>query len=438
MNQFHPSRRTALKAAAILPLTLPFTFAKSLRAADDKDKPKIALIGCGGMGKYDAKNASRFGKIVAVCDVDADRAAAATAQNEQPGATIYTDFRKLLDQEKDLSAIINATPDHWHTIINLAAIKAGKDVYSEKPLTLTIDEGKRLVKAAKDYKRVVQTGSQQRSDKLFRQACLLVRAGRLGKLSQVTSVLPAGLHGGPFKTSDVPKGLDWEMWQGQAPKTDYIKERCHSTFRFWSEYSGGSITDWGAHHNDIVRWALNVVAPKTVVGKRLIEPVSGGYTTASEYEVTYTYEGGVTHVCKSTTESTIFGEKKPDKQVPRSQMLHGIRFEGADGWLWVTRGKIEASKPEILNDKLSADEHQVQVCDDHMANFFECMKTRKDPICSAEVGHRSVSICHIGNIAMKVGRKLSWDAEKEEFVNDKEANNYLAREQRKPWTYDMA
>lgn len=429
----HPTRRTALKAAAVAPFA--YTFTSAGRAADEKDKPKIALIGCGGMGKGDLKNASKYGTVVAVCDVDASHAAEAAKPYD--GAKVYGDFRKLLDQQKDLNVVINATPDHWHTIVNLAAIKAGKDVYSEKPLTLTIDEGKRLVNAVKDSKRVLQTGSQQRSDKLFRQACLLVRAGRLGKLSTVTSVLPAGLHGGPFKSAPVPKELNWDMWQGQTPATDYVPERCHTNFRFWTEYSGGTLTDWGAHHNDIVLWATNQKGPATVEGKRLVEPVPGGYSTPAEYEITYTYAGGFTHVCKSTKANTIFGSKS-DKPVPRSQTDHGVRFEGANGWLFVTRGKIEASDPAMLKDKLSADEHKVYVSDDHMANFFDCVKTRKTPICDAETGHRSVSVCHLGGIAIKVGHKLTWDADKEEFVGDKEANGHLAREQRKPWTYEMA
>lgn len=430
-----PDRRTALKAAALA--ALPAWALPHVRADDKKpaDKPKIALVGCGGMGKGDAKNAARFGTVVAVCDADAGRAAEAAKQH--PGAKEYADFRKLLDTEKEVAVVINATPDHWHTIINLAAVKAGKDVYSEKPLTLTIDEGKRLVKAVADTKRVLQTGSQQRSDKLFRQACLLVRAGRLGKLSTVTSVLPAGLNAGPFKTADVPKGLDWDLWQGQAPATDFVPERCFTNFRFWLEYSGGTLTDWGAHHNDIVRWAIDQVGPTGVEGKVLAAPTKGGYTAPSEYEITFTYPGGLTHVCKSTTASTIFGGKS-DKPVPRSQMDHGIKFEGKDGWLFVTRGKIEASDPAILGDKPSADEHKVPVSDDHMGNFFDCVGSRKTPICDAETGHRSVSICHLGGIALKVGRKLTWDPAKEEFPGDKEANGHLAREQRKPWTYDLA
>lgn len=434
MPEFTLSRRSALKAAAVLPawLTTELHAQDTPKAAD---KPKVALIGCGGMGRGDATNASRFGTVVAVCDVDAKRAAEASKQFG--GAKVYADFRKLLDAEKDVAVVLNGTPDHWHTLVNLAAIRAGKDVYSEKPLTLTIDEGKRLVAAVKGSKQILQTGSQQRSDARFRQACLIVRAGRLGKLSTVTSVLPAGLREGPFKAAPVPDGLNWDMWQGQAPAADYVPQRCHTNFRFWLDYSGGTLTDWGAHHNDIVLWAIarDRGGPVSVEGKRLTEPIPGGYTTPSEYEVTYTYADGLVHVCKSTTASNIFGGAGK-KDVPRSQMAHGVKFEGADGWLFVTRGKIEASKPEILADKLSAEELKVYESNDHMKNFFDCVKSRKAPICDVEVGHRSATVCHLGGIALRVGRKLTWDPAKEEFVGDKEANGHVAREQRKPWTYD--
>jgi predicted dehydrogenase len=435
MREVTVSRRTALKAAAALPAWL----ASDLRAQDapkPADRPKVALIGCGGMGRGDATNASRFGTVVAVCDVDAKRAAEASKQFG--GAKVYADFRKLLDAEKDVSVILNGTPDHWHTLVNLAAIRAGKDVYSEKPLTLTIDEGKRLVAAVRGSKCVLQTGSQQRSDARFRQACLIVRAGRLGKLTTVTSVLPAGLRAGPFKTAPVPDGLNWDMWQGQAPATEYVPERCHTNFRFWLDYSGGTLTDWGAHHNDIVLWAIarDRGGPVSVEGKRLAEPIPGGYTTPSEYEVTYTYDDGLVHACKSTRASTIFGGAAK-KDVPRSQTDHGVKFEGADGWLFVTRGKIEASKPEILADKLSAEDLKVYESNDHMRNFFDCVKSRKLPICDAEVGHRSATVCHLGGIALRLGRKLKWDPSREEFVGDREANTYVAREQRKPWTYDV-
>ena len=418
------SRRTFLQTAAA---TLT---AGVGRAADEK--PRIGLVGCGGMGMGDAKNASRFGTVVAVCDVDASHAAKAAGQFK--GAKTYEDFRKLIER-KDVDVVLNATPDHWHTLVNLAALRAGKDVYSEKPLTLTIDEGKRLVKAVKDTGRVLQTGSQQRSDRRFRQAVQVVRAGRLGMLTQVTTILPAGPVGGPFLTQPVPEGLNWDAWQGPAPTHDYMRERCHLWFRYWLDYSGGTMTDWGAHHNDIALWAIGHKGPSTIEAKVLKEPIPGGYTAPGEYEVGYGYYASpVRHVCKSTTVNNIFGARGRDPKP--GELGHGVKFEGKDGWLYVTRGKIEASRPDILKDPVTEKEGQVSVSDDHMGNFFECVKTRKQPICDAEVGHRSASLCHLGVIALRLGRKLKWDPAKEEFISDKEANGYLAREQRKPWTYD--
>jgi len=432
----HPDRRTALKAAAAL--GLPAWAADEVRAADPPkpagEKPKIALIGCGGQGRGDAQNATRFGTVVAVCDVDAKRAGEAGKQFG--GSKVYTDFRKLLDAEKGVSAVINGTPDHWHTLVNLAAVRAGKDVYGEKPLTLTIDEGKRLVAAVRAAGRVFQTGSQQRSDARFRLACEAVRNGRLGKLTRITTILPAGPNAGPFGPAPVPAGLDWDAWQGQAPAREYVPQRCHLYFRYWLEYSGGTLTDWGAHHNDIALWALGLDrgGPVAVAGKRSVEPVPGGYTAPAEYEVEYTYANGVTHRCVSTTGDTIFGSRAKDAKPNRAG--NGVRFEGTDGWLFVTRGKLEASKPEILNDKFAAGDVRLPVSNDHMGNFFECVRTRKPPVCDVEIGHRSVTVCHLGGIAIRLGRKLAWDPAKEEFVGDKEANGHLAREQRKPWTYD--
>src|SRR6202008_50935 len=193
------------------------------------DKPNVALVGCGGQGRGDAKSAARFGNVVAVCDVDATRAGEAAKGCKD--AKVHADFRQVMDRG-DGHVVVNGTPDHWHTLVNLAALRAGKDVYSEKPLTLTIDEGKRLVAAVRESKRVLQTGSQQRSDAHFRLACELVRNGRLGKLTAITTVLPAGPNQGPFKSADVPKGLDWDFYQGQAPKQDYVKERTHLYFRY--------------------------------------------------------------------------------------------------------------------------------------------------------------------------------------------------------------
>jgi predicted dehydrogenase len=433
-------RREFLKATAGAAL-LPAWFVEESRSFDQpppprgaNERPSIGLIGCGGMGRGDAKNASRFGKVVAVCDVDTKHAEEASKMFG--GARAHKDFRKLLEDKK-IDAVINATPDHWHTLINLAALKAGKDVYSEKPLTLTIDEGKRLVAAVRKSGRVLQTGSQQRSDARFRLACELVRNGRLGKLTAITTLLPAGLNQGPFKSAAVPKELDWDFWQGQAPRHDYMKERAHLYFRYWLDYSGGTMTDWGAHHNDIALWAMGLdrSGPTTVEGKALAKPVAGGYTAPSDYEVVYTYANGVRHRCISTTANTVFGSvaRKPKP----GELLHGVKFEGPEGWIYVTRGKLEASNPDLIKEPLKARKFDLYVSNDHMGNFFDCMRTRKPPICEAEIGHRSVSLCHLGVIAIRLGRKLHWGAVKEEFVGDKEADGYLRREMRKPWTYEM-
>jgi myo-inositol 2-dehydrogenase / D-chiro-inositol 1-dehydrogenase len=423
------SRRSFLKTSAAACAT-PWFIAQSYGADSSNDQPAVGLIGCGGMGRGDAKNASRFGRIVALCDVDDARMA--EAKKQWPDANTYKDFRKLL-QQKDLQVVICGTVDHWHTLVSMAAMRAGKDVYCEKPLTLTIDEGKRLVETARKTQRILQTGSQQRSDKNFRLACELVRNGRIGKVKHVTVFLPAGRREGPFKPSPVPEGFNWDLWLGPTPKVDYVKERTHVTFRYWWEYSGGTMTDWGAHHNDIALWGLGMErsGPVEVEGKALVEMIPGGFTATSEYEVNYTYANGITHSCKSTSANNWAGGV-----IDKQGQQHGVKFEGSDGWTWVTRGKIEASNPDLLTEPLPSGAERLYVSNDHMGNFFECVRTRKQPICDVEIGHRSVSVCHIGVISMRLGRKLKWDPAKEQFVGDSEANKYLAREMRKPWTYD--
>ena len=430
-------KRTALAAAAT---GVPAWFLEqSLDAADSpvptlaNDKPNIALIGCGGMGRQDAKLASAFANVVAVCDVDAKRAGEAAQQFG--GAKVFSDFRRLLEM-KELHAIINGTPDHWHTLINLAALRAGKDVYSEKPLTLTIDEGRRLVAAVKASKGVLQTGSQQRSDARFRLACELVRNGRIGKLRHVTVILPAGLHGGPFATAPVPAELDWNTWQGQVRATDFVPERGHKKFRYWLDYSGGTMTDWGAHHHDIALWGMGLdrSGPIAIEGKRLIEEIPGGYDAPSQYRIEYIYANGVTHTTESTLRNRFDGSIAEDQAAALPE--HGVKFEGSDGWIFVTRGTIKASRQELLDEPLTTKTVELYVSKDHMGNFFDCIRSRKAPICEAEIGHRSVSVCHLGVAAIRLGRKLNWDPELEKFVDDKEADSHLAREQRKPFSYD--
>jgi predicted dehydrogenase len=438
MAALHVSRRQALKTAAATfgAAALPRWFLEELAAhagspppVSANDRPGVALVGCGGRGMGIGREAAKFGRIVAVCDVDAARAGKAAAQLD---AASYADFRKAVERD-DVDVVVNGTPDHWHTLINVHALQSGKDVYSEKPLTRTIDEGRRLVEVARRTGRILQTGSQQRSDAKFRLACELVRNGRLGRLTQITTILPAGLHGGPFATSPVPQQLDWDFWLGPAPKVDYVHERCHKTFRYWYDYSGGTMTDWGAHHNDIAQWANGTErsGPVSVEGRPLVEPVPGGYDAASQYRVDYEYAGGVKLRCQSTTANRFDGsvQGRPGS----GDLLHGVRFEGTDGWIFVTRGRIEASVPELLSDPLPSDAERLYVSTDHMGNFFDCVRTRKPPICDVEIGHRSVSVCHLGVIALRLGRKLEWDPAKEEFLGDAEANAMRAAELRAPW-----
>jgi predicted dehydrogenase len=443
---FQISRRSFIRrcsaAAAASGLPLWFIERELARAEElvkppsPNDRPAIALIGCGGMGTQDGKDARRFGEIVAVCDVDQthlDRAVAEfTTDGKAPAQ--FTDFRKLLERD-DIHVIINGTPDHWHSLINIAAARAKKDIYSEKPLTLTIDEGKQVVKAVRENKVILQTGTQQRSSQRFRMACELVRNGRIGKLKEVNVWLPAGLRGGPFTSQPVPAGLNWDFWQGQARQADYMPERCHMKFRNWYDYSGGTMTDWGAHHMDIGYWAVGLPAPTQVESKALATPVPGGYTTPSEYEVKFTYPNGVVFNVRTTADDSPFGAV-----INPAGQRNGIRFEGSDGWIWVNRDKIEATDHELLSKPLPDGAERLYFSNDHKGNFFECIRSRIDPICDVEVGHRSASVCHLGAISLRTGKSLQWDPEKELFTGEhaEEANGYVAREMRKPYDYDFA
>lgn len=435
--QIQGSRRQFLRTSAAFTAstTLPKWFLEETVQAATKppgpnDRPGIVLIGCGGRGRGVAREAAQHGQILAVCDVD--DANLAMAQKLWPEARLYKDFRKALDRD-DLHIVVNGTPDHWHTFVNLAAARAGKDIYSEKPLTLTVDEGKRLVKVIRETSRVLQTGSQQRSDKNFRLACELVRNGRIGKLRHVNVWLPHGRREGPFEKTPAPAGLDWDMWLGQTPKTDYVKEKCHVTFRYFWEFSGGTMTDWGAHHHDITLWGMGCErsGPVSIEGQSLVPMIPGGFTAASEYAVLYTYANGVTQLTRST-----HGNGWNGSVTDQTAQQHGVRFEGSEGWIFVTRGKIEASQPDLLTTPLPASAKRLYPSDNHMKNFFDCVRSRQQPICDVEIGHRSASVCHLGVIAMRLGRALKWNPEREQFVGDQEANAWLAREQRKSWSYE--
>ena len=407
---------------------LPVWFSKSAEASSRKFGPndtiQFGVIGPGGsrggyrMGLGDARAAANHKgvKVIAACDVDAFHLDEAV-KTFGPDCKGYKDFRDLLAR-KDIDAVVIGTPDHWHTYIAIAAMRAGKDVYCEKPLTLTIGEGKKLVKVWKETGRVFQVGSQQRSEKQFHQACELVRNGRIGKINRVQTNLPTGPTGGPFEVQPVPADFDWEMWLGPAYQTDYVPQRTHGSFRWWLEYSGGMMTDWGAHHNDIAQWGLGTERSgplRVEASGKAPNPGFNCYNTYPEFDIDYIYPGGITLHCTNKGEN-------------------GINFQGEEGWIFVSRGGIRASDQRLLDDPLPADAIRLYESNDHMGNFIDCIRSRKQPICDPEIGHRSVSVCHLGNISLRLGgRRLDWDPKKEEFVNDIEANTYLSRPARGPW-----
>jgi predicted dehydrogenase len=438
MDKGNLSRRGFLQRSLTgLALTgLPVWYAREVLAADEakaagekksvgpNDNIVMAAIGIGspnsrGSAIYGDARRQKGVRYIAVCDVDKrhrDKAAKMVGGD----CVSYEDYRELLDR-KDIDAVTIAVPDQWHALIAIEAMKKGKDIYGEKPLALTISEGQAMVKAARKYERVFQTGSQQRSDARFRLACELVRNGRIGKIGRIETRIGANPSDGPFPVVPVPEGLSWDFWLGPTPKVDYVERRCHYEFRWWYEYSGGKMTDWGAHHNDIAQWGLGMDESGPIeVEAKGTEPNKqpNSYNCHPHFEVTYTYANGTKLVCMSDGEN-------------------GIKFEGEDGkWIFVDRGHIRASDPQLLKEPLPKDATRLYVSNNHMGNFMECLRSRKRPICDVEIGHRSVTVCHIGVIALRTGKKLKWDPAKEQF-EDEEGNRYLSREMRAPWKIEV-
>lgn len=444
-KKFHISRRSFLSRCSLIAAAtgLPLWFVeRELSAAETNsvvaspnDRPGVALIGCGGQGTSDARNAAGYGDIVAVCDVDDSHVASAvrTFSREGKSPAKYNDFRKLLERD-DVHMIVQGTPDHWHTLVNMAAAKAKKDIYGEKPLTLTIDEGKHVIKAVRDNKVVFQTGTQQRSSNNFRLACELVRNERIGKLKEVYVWVPAGIRGNHFAKVSVPNGFNYDFWLGQSPQEEYYKERCHQNFRWWWDYAGGPVTDWGAHHNDIARWAIGQDGPTHIEASVITPPLPDGYTTPSEYEATLTWANGVKQFVRTTTADSPYGQV-----LDQNGQRNGVKFVGANGWIWVNRSGIDASDKELLRAPLPEGSIKLEVSRNHMGNFFDAVKSRRDPIANVENGHRSAVIGHLIIIALRTGLKLDWDPIKEVFTGEgaDAANKHLAREMRKPYDYSF-
>ncbi len=433
MKQRITRRRFVRTSASMAALAATPYWITSRAAAQESagGHPLVGSIGLGGQGTGIARRASSYGDVVAVCDVQRQHAERAKAKHFAK-ADIYEDYRKLLDR-KDIEAVTIGTPDHWHTEIALAALDAGKHVYCEKPMTLTIDEGKQLVAMVKKTGRVLQVGTQQRGDQpaLFGRAVATVRSGQLGKIKKVTVNLPLSTEeGGPFDTQPVPEGLNWDLWLGQAPEVDYCPERCHFRFRWWYEYAGGICTDWGAHHMDVAHWALDVEdsGPLSVDGSATKLPeIPAGFNTPKLVTVNFEYPGGV--------------QLQLLAQPPGGT---GVTFEGEKGRIFVNRGRItgkpieeQDADPALKESIMGAVEKlykgNTAKMGDHMGNFFEAWKHGKWPISDVESQHRSVSACHLANLSIRLGRKLTWDAAAEDFVGDSEASAMLTRPQRSPY-----
>ena len=396
-------------------------------------------IGCIGVGRQGTADMRDFlglpsAQIIAVCDVDARRLANAQKTVEThysrqssggtyKGCKTYGDFRELVAQA-DIDAVSIVTPDHWHALPAIAAARAGKDIFLEKPLTLTIEEGRILSDTVRRYNRVFQVGSQQRSDTRFRQACELVRNSRVGKIHTVKVGFGTDPATGAEPPMPVPDVLNYEMWLGPAPWVPYTENRVHPQKDYgrpgWlriADYGAGMITGWGAHHNDIAQWGLGTeyTGPVEIEGQTEY-PKDGLWDVHGPFRIEYTYANGVKVICA-------------DEEKNKS----GVTFEGDAGWVWVTRGRIDAEPKSLLTSTIGPNEIQLYKSNNHKANFLDCVKSRAETIAPVEVAHRSCTVCLLGEIAMRLGRKLKWDPDKERFIGDDLANRMLARTMRSPW-----
>jgi predicted dehydrogenase len=388
----------------------------------------VGLIGAGGMGNghLDALLGFPEVRIVAICDVDLVRCAAAAEKvNQFYGArdcAALKDFRELA-ANKAIDAVWVCTPDNWHALAAIEAIRGGKDVYVEKPLTLTIQEGRALVTAARKYNRVVQTGTQQRSSRRFHDTAEFIRNGGLRKLERIEILIPANNRyvPGSWEPDPVPDGLDWDMWLGPAPWAPFNRHACHYNFRFIRDYAAGQVTNWGAHYIDIAQWALGAdeSGPVEIEGHGQF-PTTGLFTTATKVDFTCTYANGVSLRCRTRYDGVADGT---------------IRFVGDRGWIEVSRSASLASDPELLIEVTARrGELKLPVSSNHHDNFLQAIRSRERPISDVEIGHRTTTVCNLGNIAMLLDRKLRWDPVAEQFIDDAMANRMRGRSMRGPWS----
>lgn len=425
-------------SSLLLPAIVP---ASVFGASAPSDKITMAFIGTGNNGinwLHPFLRDDRV-RVVAVCDVNREgpgywdnsirgREVARRIINEKyqgVGCAAYEDFREVI-QRGDIDAVYIGTPDHWHAIIAIAAANAGKDIYGQKPLSLTIAEGRAMSNAVAKNGVVWQTGSQQRSDWNFRLACELVRNGRIGKLHTVKCGLPGGTPdfgktANLTEPATIPEGFNYDLWLGPAPYEYYCPARVGVNFRWNLNYSGGQLTDWGGHHPDIAQWGMDTettgpIAIKNVSGE--FETDHPIYNTAKKYYYECEYANGVKLIIADTSHQGIRG---------------GVTFEGTDGWVWANRGNHDAHPKSILDEPIGENEIHLYASDDHVTNFIDCVISRQQPVAPIETAHRSISLAQLGNIALILGRDLKWDPVKERFIDDPGANLLLNRAYRAPW-----
>jgi predicted dehydrogenase len=424
------TRRSFLKQAGAVSLAVagfPSVVPSSALAADGQVAPSNRItVGCIGVGPQGCGVMGNFlreagARVVAVCDVNRlRRDQARTSVNEHygdEGCAAYNDFRELLVRD-DIDAVLIASPDHWHVPHGVAAAKAGKDMYVEKPLMLSLRQGQALREAIQRYGRVFQYGTQQRSSREFRFACELVHNKRIGGLRTIKVGSPASRVSETLIPMPVPDWLDYDLWLGPAPWAAFSEKRIINQY-WWhnSDYALGFVAGWGIHHVDIAQWGngTDLTGPVEVEGTGEF-PKDGFCDCATKWNVLLRYATGV--VLDYTDEG---------------QNRHGITFEGTDGWVYVARGVIDAHPKRLLQERFGPDEVHLYESRSHVGSFLECVRTRARTVCPIDVAVRSDMICHLSDIAMRLGRKLRWDPETEQFEGDDGANRMLTRAMRSPW-----
>ena len=412
------SRTVAAGTAIAFPAIVPSSV---FGANAPSNRIVMGAIGVGSQGTGDMRGflSKPEVQMVAVCDVDKNhRDGAKKIVDDKYGNSdcrAYLDFRDLIGRG-DLDAVQLAMPDHWLAIPAAAAARAGLDIHGQKPLARSIREGRAICDAVHRYSRVWQTGSQQRSDLKFRRAAELVRNGRIGKILKIEVGLPTGGGSDVKAVMAVPEGLDWDFWLGPAPYVPY-RGVVHWNWRWIMDYSGGQLTDWAGHHIDIAHWGMgwDYTGPVEIEGKGNY-PTEGLYNVPTEYKFTCKYADGAI--------MTVANNR---------QLTQGAKWYGEKGWIHVNRGGLHASDEKILREEIGPNEVKLYESRDHKQNFLDCVKSRKLTICPVEVGHRSISVGLLGEIAMLTGRKIKWDPETEQIIGDPEAGALLGRSYREPW-----